>query len=96
MATLKIDNLLLSADLDRQALAKVHGGRMSFGWLRPYTEQTAATPFNILIGQVNVYNLIDPVFNTVNQVEYTRVDINDVANSTISNAIAQRQNGIAG
>jgi len=96
MARLKIDNLPLNADLDKRALAKVHGGRMSFGWLRPYTEQTAATPFNVLVGQVNVYNLIDPVFNTVNQVEYTRVDISNVADSTISNAIAQRQNGVAG
>jgi len=96
MPTIQIDDLPASCDLDRRAMAQVHGGRMSFGWLRPYTEQSSPMPFNVLIGQVNVYNLVDPVFNTVNQVEYTNIDISNVADSAIGTAVAQRQGGFAG
>lgn len=98
MANLKIDNLALSLDLDREAREKVLGGRMSFGWITPYTEQTStSSPFNLLIGEVNVYNynLIDPVFHTVNQVEYTKIDIGSAIDSSITNTVGQSQTGLA-
>lgn len=98
MATLKIENLSLRQELDRQARTQVFGGRMSFGWLTPYTEQTSASsPFNILIGAVNVnnYTLVDPVFHTVNQVEYTRIDIGSAVDSSITNTVGQSQDGRA-
>lgn len=98
MANLKIENLSLSRELDRQARTKVFGGRMSFGWLTPYTEQTSSSsPFNILIGVLNVnnYTLVDPVFHTVNQVEYTKIDIGSAVDSSITNTVGQLQDGQA-
>lgn len=98
MANLKIENLSSSQDLDRNARAEVLGGRMSFGWLTPYTEQTSASsPFNILIGSLNVnnYTLVDPVFHTVNQVEYTKIDIGSAVDSAITNTVGQSQDGLA-
>ena len=97
MAKLKIENLSLSQELDRQGREKVFGGRMSFGWLTPYTEQSSASSPNVLIGAVNVYNytLVDPVFNTVNQVEYTKIDIGSAIDSSIVNTVGQSQNGLA-
>jgi hypothetical protein len=94
---LKIDNLPVQRALDRTALETIHGGRMSFGWLRPYSEiSSAPSPLNVFIGRVDVYNLENPVFNTVNQVEYTRVNISNVADSTIASAVTQGQLGFAG
>ena len=98
MRNLKIENLSLNHDLDRQACAEVLGGRMSFGWLTPYTEQTSSSsPFNILIGELNVnnYTLVDPVFHTVNQVEYSRIYIGSAVDSTITNTVGQSQDGQA-
>jgi len=94
---LTIDNLPVRQDLDRQALATIHGGRMSFGWLRPYSEpRSTPSPYNVIIGRVDAYNLENPVFNAVNQVDYTRVDISNVADSSIASAISQGQLGLAG
>ncbi|NEV63341.1 hypothetical protein [Thiorhodococcus minor] len=98
MTTLSIEDLAWSRDLDQEARAKVLGGRMSFGWITPYTEQTSSSsPFNLLVGEVNVYNynLIDPVFHTVNQVEYTKIDIGSAIDSSITNTVGQSQTGLA-
>ncbi len=76
----------------------VRGGRMSFGWIRPDTEQSGTSPFSIFIGQIQVYNcaLINPVFNSVNQVEYINADANQVVDSSVRISVQQGQDGFAG
>ena len=99
MATLKIHDLHANEAQDRQAMNSVRGGRMSFGWIRPYTEPTTGpSPFGIFIGQIQVYNytLINPVFNTVNQVEYTNIDASQVVESAVQISVGQGQGGFAG
>ena len=98
MATLEILDLPIGDHLDRRALKRVCGGRMSFGWIRPYQEPQAAPPFGIFIGELNVYNILlaNPVFNTVNQVAYNRIDASGNVDSDLRIGVGQGQNGFAG
>lgn len=98
MAKLMIKDLRADETLDKQAMLDVRGGRMSFGWIRPFSRQSGAFPYNVFIGQIQVYNytLINPVFNTVNQVEFINVDASDVVDSDVRISVSQGQNGAAG
>ncbi len=98
MAILNIDDLHASEAQDRRAMKTVRGGRMSFGWIRPYTAQSGSSPFSIFIGQIQVYNytLINPAFNTVNQVEFINVDASQVVDSSVQISVEQGQDGFAG
>jgi hypothetical protein len=98
MAILDIKDLHANEAQDRHAMKAVRGGRMSFGWIRPYTEQSGASPVSVFIGQIQVYNyaLINPVFNSVNQVEYISVDASQVVDSSVQISVRQGQDGFAG
>lgn len=98
MAILNINDLHANEAQDRQAMKTVRGGRMSFGWIRPYTEQSGTSPYSVFIGQIQVYNyaLINPVFNSVNQVEYISVDASQVTDSIVQISLDQGQDGFAG
>lgn len=98
MATLKILDLPTGKPLDRRAMKRVVGGRMSFGWIRPYQEPVAAPPAGIFINQLNVYNILlaNPVFNTVNQVAYNNIDASNNVDSRLQIAVGQGQGGFAG
>ena len=98
MANLAILDLPIGEKLDRQALKCVRGGRMSFGWIRPYQEPVAAPPFGVFINELNVYNILlaNPVFNTVNQVAYNSIDASGNVDSDLMIAVGQGQDGFAG
>ncbi|MCB1792826.1 MAG: hypothetical protein KDJ27_21280 [Gammaproteobacteria bacterium] len=97
MATLKVLDLSTETPLDRRTLKHLRGG-MSFGWIRPYQEPTAAPPFGIFINELNVYNILlaNPVFNSVNQVAYNFIDASGNTDSDIQIAVNQGQKGFAG
>lgn len=98
MATLEIIDLPTGEHLDGRALKGIRGGRMSFGWIRPYQEPTATPPFGIFIGELNVYNILlaNPVFNSVNQVAYNNIDASGNVDSDLRIAVGQGQDGFAG
>jgi len=95
MASLKIYDLHTSTDLDAKARAVIYGG-MSFGWIRPYTDNQSSPSFGTtIIGQIQVFNtfLINPTYNTVNQLEFVTIDVTENVDSLISVDVAQGQAG---
>jgi len=97
MATLSINDLPANKSHDRQAMTALRGG-MSFGWIRPYQSASASTPFNVIIGKLQVFNfrLINPIFQTVNQTNLVDIDITETFESSVQVAVGQENLGSNG
>ena len=83
MAFLQIRDLNSSRHLDRKALAATYGGILD--WVSTYRPNRSSNPYGISIGQLQVVNvkLINPVFNTLNQVAVIDVDASNNTGSVL-------------
>lgn len=83
MASLLIRNLDSSRILDKKALAVTYGG--IFDWISTYRPNKSSSPYGIFIGQLQVVNvlLVNPVFNTLNQVAIIDVDASNNTDSDL-------------
>ena len=98
MASLQIHDLQINKLLDEKALATVYGG-LSFGWIVPYQPNRSSSPASVLIGQMQVFNLllVNPVFNqieqTVNQVNFVDITTTEVVDSSVNVLVGQGNSG---
>lgn len=83
MASLQIRNLDSSRVLDKEVLAVTYGG--IFDWISTYRPGASSSPYGIYIGQLQVVNvlLVNPVFNTLNQVAIIDVDASNNSDSVL-------------
>lgn len=94
MASLQIYDLNVSTHLDAKARAAIYGG-FNFGWIRPYVGSRPSSSYGntTIIGQVFNTFLINPTYNTVNQLEFVTIDVAENVDSLIDIDVAQGQSG---
>jgi len=86
MASIHIDDLPASAQLDRRAMAAIRGGGAPwvFGWIRPYVEGTSERAPAINFYQIN--NYADQMIN-----QFQTVTVNNAgANATLDVNVDER------
>ncbi len=91
MTTLTIHDLQESKQLDSAARTAIYGGVND--WIATYRPQSASSLRGAIIGQVNNYLFVNPVFNVLNQYEFVNIDVAQNFNSAINVLVDQSNAG---
>jgi len=89
MTSLTIQDLHESKRLDGAARKAIYGGVND--WISTYTPRSALR--GAIIGQVNNYLLMNPVFNILNQYELVNIDASQNFDSLINIVVDQANAG---
>lgn len=87
MAKLTISNLHESKAIDRAARTAIYGGIND--WVATYRPGSSSP--NTFINNVNI--LVNPVFNTLNQLNLTNIDVAENTDSLINIDVDQASQG---
>jgi len=88
MAKLTISNLHESKAMDRAARTAIYGGIND--WVATYRPGSSSLPYTF-INNVNI--VVNPVFNTLNQLNLTEIDVAENTDSFINIDVDQASQG---